>query len=122
MAYLVVNKNGEERIFGCLPSFYRGTWAYEDPFLTEKDYGVMLPVGTIYRLTGQEINFKHDPIDLSSDAFACKNNIAYVCQRIKANGTISALDIAALKQMGVTDATIAESINVDTFLDKICQQ
>lgn len=122
MAYLVVNKNGEERIFGCLPSFYCGTWAYEDPFLTEKDYGVMLPVGTIYRLTGQEINFKHDPIDLSSDAFACKNNITYVCQRIKANGTISDLDIAALKQMGVADATIAESINVDTFLDKICQQ
>ena len=122
MAYLVVNKNGEERIFGCLPSYYRGTWECEDPFLTERDYGVMLPVGTIYRLTGQEIDFKHAPIDLSSDTFARKNNIAYICQKIKTSGTINALDITALKQMGVTDATIAESINVDTFLGKICQQ
>ena len=71
MAYLCVNKNGEEKIFDDKPQrddFYdpRGEareWIIAD-FYGADDYGVSIPKGTINKLIGRSLTWEDEPVEL----------------------------------------------------------
>ena len=85
MAYLAVNRNGEELVFNDCPIYDRveGTWkipmlrwelVYDDPDdhsagvhkaeVRDDDYGVTLPNGTIERIIGGPLTFANEPIEI----------------------------------------------------------
>ena len=81
MAYLAVNRDGEELVFNDYPIYDRveDTWkipmlrwelVYDDPDGVHKaevrddDYGVTLPNGTIERIIGGPLTFANEPIEI----------------------------------------------------------
>ena len=85
MAYLAVNRNGEELAFNDCPIYDRveGTWkipmlrwelVYDDlddhsagvheDEVRDDDYGVTLPNGTIERIIGGPLTFANEPIEI----------------------------------------------------------
>lgn len=85
MAYLAVNRNGEELVFNDCPIYDRveDTWkipmlrwelVYDDPHdhsagvhedeISYDDYGVTLPNGTIERIIGGPLTFANEPIEI----------------------------------------------------------
>lgn len=86
MAFLAVNRNGEELIFNDLPTYDRveDTWkvlevrseiVYNDPYdfstgvheetVDDDDYGVTLPKGTIKKIIGRTLSINDDPVEIS---------------------------------------------------------
>ena len=86
MAFLAVNRTGEELIFNNLPIYDRveDTWkfpdirselVYDDPDnpsdgvhwvdVEDSDYGVTLPKGTIYKIIGKYLSFSDEPVEIS---------------------------------------------------------
>lgn len=85
MAYLAVNRDGEELVFNDCPIYDRveDTWKilcldgslfYDDPDdhsagvheneVRDDDYGVTLPNGTIERIIGGPLTFANEPIEI----------------------------------------------------------
>ena len=85
MAYLAVNRDGEELVFNDCPIYDRveDTWkipmlrwelVYDDPDdhsagvheneVRDDDYGVTLPNGTIERIIGGPLTFANEPIEI----------------------------------------------------------
>lgn len=85
MAFLAVNRSGEELVFNDLPTYDRAedTWkvngtreelVYDDPYdfsaghhweeLNDSDYGVTLPEGTIEKIIGNQLSFADDPVEI----------------------------------------------------------
>lgn len=85
MAFLAVNRNGEELIFNDLPTYDRveDTWkivetrseiVYNDPYdfsagmheedINDDDYGVTLPNGTIKKIIGRTLSINDDPVEI----------------------------------------------------------
>lgn len=85
MAFLAVNRNGEELVFNELPTYDRveDTWkvnctreelVYDDPHdfsaghhweeVDDSDYGVTLPKGTIEKITGDQLSFADEPVEI----------------------------------------------------------
>lgn len=68
MAYVCVDKNGQEKVFNDMPSrdgfgINDTFWAIFD-YYSESDYGVDLPEGTIFRLIGRELTWEDEPVKL----------------------------------------------------------
>ena len=57
MAWVAVDKNGDEYIFECMPHRYEGEW-YETCDNQE------LPKGSIKKLIGRDLTWKNHPIEL----------------------------------------------------------
>ena len=87
MAYLAVNRDGEELVFNDCPIYDRveDTWkipmlrwelVYDDPDdhsagvhedeVRDDDYGVTLPNGTIERIIGGPLTFANEPIEIET--------------------------------------------------------
>lgn len=85
MAWLVVNRNGEELIFNDQPIYDRveDTWkvlgvrselVYDDPCdysagvhtedVNDDDYGVTLPKGTIEKIIGGPLSLANNPVEI----------------------------------------------------------
>lgn len=85
MAYLAVNRDGEELVFNDCPIYDRveDTWkipmlrwelVYDDPYdhsagvhedeVRDDDYGVTLPNGTIERIIDGSLTFANEPIEI----------------------------------------------------------
>ena len=85
MAFLAVNRNGEELVFNDLPTYDRveDTWkvngtreelVYDDPYdfsaghhceeVDDSDCGVTLPEGTIEKIIGNQLSFADDPVEI----------------------------------------------------------
>lgn len=85
MAWLAVNRNGEELVFNDLPTYDRveDTWkvnctreelVYDDPHdfsaghhceeVDDSDYGITLPKGTIEKIIGNPLSFADDPVEI----------------------------------------------------------
>ncbi|WP_296864495.1 hypothetical protein [uncultured Methanobrevibacter sp.] len=68
MAYLCVDKNGDEKIFDSCPT--RDGFGDEDTFwmifdyYDTPDYGINLPKGSIQRLIGRELTWKDEPVNI----------------------------------------------------------
>lgn len=68
MAYVCVDKNGQEKIFNSAPSrdgfgITNTFWGIYD-YYGENDYGVDLPEGTIFRLIGRKLTWEDEPVKL----------------------------------------------------------
>ena len=61
MAYLAVNKHGDEVIFRSEPTRETSYWEIFD-YYSEPDYGVELPKGTIYKLIGRDLTWDDEPV------------------------------------------------------------
>lgn len=85
MAFLAVNRDGEELIFNDLPTYDRveDTWkvletrseiVYNDPYdfsagvheetVNNDDYGVTMPKGTIDKIIGRTLSIINDPVEI----------------------------------------------------------
>ena len=85
MAFLVVNRNGEELIFNNQPIYDRveDTWkvlrvrpelVHDDPHdysagahtedVSDDDYGVTLPEGTIEKIIGGPLSLANNPVEI----------------------------------------------------------
>lgn len=68
MAYLAVNKNGQEVVFygNTTPSMLDGVWCqvFDDREGRRFHFGKTLSSGTIFDLTGQKITFDDEPIKI----------------------------------------------------------
>lgn len=85
MAYLAVNRDGEELVFNDYPIYDRveDTWkipmlrwelVYDDPDdhsagvhkaeVRDDDYGVTLPNGTIERIIGDPLTLANEPVEI----------------------------------------------------------
>lgn len=86
MAFLAVNRNGEELIFNDQPIYDRveDTWkvlgvrselVYDDPHdfsagtheenVNDDDYGVTLPKGTIEKIIGSPLSLADNPVEIN---------------------------------------------------------
>lgn len=86
MAFLAVNRNGEELIFNDEPIYDRveDTWkvlgvsqelVYDDPYdhsagthvesVSDDDYGITLPKGTIGKIIGYPLSFANEPVEIN---------------------------------------------------------
>ena len=68
MAYVCVNKNGQEKIFNSMPSrdsfgMTNTFWSVSD-YYSENDYGIDLPRNSISRLIGRQLTWKDEPVEL----------------------------------------------------------
>lgn len=68
MAWVAVHKNGEESIFDCEPKRTINYWA-DEQFLGEGYYDsdIPLPKGTIKKLTGRELTWEDEPVELKEE-------------------------------------------------------
>lgn len=67
MSFVAVNKNGDENVFPGTPSRDNkyGIWVYETSVESEiVDISVELPKGSIKALTGRDITWEDEPINL----------------------------------------------------------
>ena len=70
MAWLAVNKSGEELIFQNYPT--KTGFGWEDDCIEINDeislipikYGIKLPIGSIEKLTGKKLTYNNNPIQL----------------------------------------------------------
>lgn len=68
MAYVCVDKNGQEKVFNNYP--YRDGFGSENTFwcipdcYSECDYGVDLPRNSISRLIGRQLTWEDEPVEL----------------------------------------------------------
>lgn len=60
MAWVAVDKNGNEFIYENLPFVYKYFWVVD----VEDDHFVSLPKGSIKKLTGKELTFEDKPVEL----------------------------------------------------------
>ena len=86
MAWLAVNRDGEELIFNNLPTYDRveDSWkvlgireelVYDDPHdysvgvhsetVSDDDYGVTLPKGTIEKIIGGPLSLANNPVEIN---------------------------------------------------------
>lgn len=86
MAWLAVNRDGEELIFNNLPTYDRveDSWkvlgireelVYDDPHdysagvhtkaVNDDDYGVTLPKGTIEKIIGGPLSLANNPVEIN---------------------------------------------------------
>lgn len=65
MAWVAVDKNGEESIFECKPNRINNYWV-DEQFLGEGYYDtdISLPKGTIKKLIGRNLDFSDEPVEL----------------------------------------------------------
>ena len=71
--FLAVNKNGDEVILDNTPARQGEIWtdersAHDDEYFSVEDHNsaIVLPKGTIRRLTGRDLKWEDDPISLKS--------------------------------------------------------
>lgn len=71
--FLAVNKNGDEVILDNAPARQGEIWtdersAHDDEYFSVEDHNsaIVLPKGTIRRLTGRDLKWEDDPISLKS--------------------------------------------------------
>lgn len=71
--FLAVNKNGDEVIFDNLPTRQGEIWtdersAHDEEYFSVEDHNsaIVLPKGTIHKLTGKYLTWENDPISLKS--------------------------------------------------------
>lgn len=63
--FLAVNPNGDEVLLDSFPIRYEGQWTDEriDHFsIEEKNSAIIIPPGTIKKLTGKNISWDNEPI------------------------------------------------------------
>ena len=66
MAWLAVNKNGDEIISPDKPTRW-GEWTDMDDVCIESEWGevdMILPKGSIYKLIGRELTWDDEPVEL----------------------------------------------------------
>lgn len=73
IVFLAVNKNGDEIILNNTPARQGEIWtdersAHDDEYFSVEDHNsaIVLPKGTIRRLTGRDLKWEDDPISLKS--------------------------------------------------------
>ena len=73
IVFLAVNKNGDEVILDNIPARQEEIWtdersAHDDEYFSVEDHNsaIVLPKGTIHRLTGRYLKWENDPISLNS--------------------------------------------------------
>lgn len=73
IAFLAVNKNGDEVILDNAPARQGEIWtdeksAHDDEYFSVEDHNsaIVLPKGTIRRLIGRDLKWEDDPISLKS--------------------------------------------------------
>lgn len=73
IVFLAVNKNGDEVILDNFPVRQGEIWtdersAHDDEYFSVEDHNsaIVLPKGTIHRLTGSYLTWENDPISLKS--------------------------------------------------------
>ena len=73
IVFLAVNKNGDEVILDNLPVRQEEAWtdersAHDEEYFSVEDHNsaIVLPKGTIRRLTGKYLTWEDDPISLKS--------------------------------------------------------
>lgn len=69
MAWLAVNKNGDEIISPDKPTRWSDEWADMEEIWVEgecrqMDMAFVLPKGSIFRLIGRKLTWKNEPIEL----------------------------------------------------------
>ena len=69
MAWIAVNKNGDETISPDKPTKWSCEWADMDDVCLESECGLVdmtlsLPKGSIYKLIGRELTWKNEPVEL----------------------------------------------------------
>lgn len=71
--FLAVNKNGDEVILDNVPARQGEIWTderstHDDEYFSVEDHNsaIVLPIGTIYKLTGKYLTWEDDPISLKS--------------------------------------------------------
>lgn len=65
MAWLAVHKNGNESISPYIPTRWMDEWCdMEDMGNEAIDRSIALPRGSIFRLTGRELTWDDEPIEL----------------------------------------------------------
>ena len=69
MAWLAVNKNGDETISPDKPTRWGDEWADMDDVCVESECGsvdmtLVLPKGSIYKLIGRELTWDDEPVEL----------------------------------------------------------
>lgn len=64
MAYLVVDKDGIEKIFRNRPFRDKDVWIDENWYSFEPDTGITLPFYSIIAITGQKITWEDEPIKI----------------------------------------------------------
>lgn len=82
--FLAVNKNGDEIILDNTPARQGEIWTderstHDEEYFSIEDHNsaIVLPKGTIRRLTGRDLKWEDDPISLKSKS-VCKRNLALV--------------------------------------------
>lgn len=125
MAYLVVDGMGCEYIFNSKPVRVN----YEDnnelrswdssEFIS--DGRCPLEPGTIFILIGRHLEYEDEPVNLDVEIGVKIKNA--IIAKIRDSRKIEPRDLEILNYYSpLLKRACAESINVDTFLDKICQQ
>lgn len=73
IVFLAVNKNGDEVILDNIPARQEEIWtdersAHDDEYFSVEDHNsaIVLPKGTIRRLTGRNLTWEDDPISFKS--------------------------------------------------------
>lgn len=71
MAWLAVNKNGQEMIFPNKPIRYRNEWSDEHDIFIEGEYGIVemeikLPSGTIEKIIGRPLTWNDEPVEIKN--------------------------------------------------------
>lgn len=69
MAWLAVNKNGQEVVFNNKPSKCRGEWCYYVEITIEGENGgyfeeIFIPKGSIKKLIGKDLTWDDEPIEI----------------------------------------------------------
>lgn len=125
MAYLVVDGMGCEYIFNSKPVRVNcgddddsRSWDSSE-FITAGK--CPLSPGTIFLLIGRHLGYEDEPVDLDIE-IEDKIKDAIIA-KIRDSRKIEPRDLDVLRCYSPSfKSACAESINVDTFLDKICQQ
>lgn len=69
MAWLAVNKNGQEVIFPDKPIRYRDEWSDEHDIFIDGEYGLIemeieLPSSTIEKIIGRPLTWSDEPVEI----------------------------------------------------------